>query len=62
MVLSLGSPFRGFAIVGSSPTGLSVIKKIRPDQLLVGSGLLLYIATLDYDYDGYDDVVAFFKP
>jgi len=58
IVLSLGSPFRGFAIVNSSPTGLSLIKKIRPDQLLVGSGLL-YVAALDYDYDGYDDVVAF---
>ena len=58
IVLSLGSPFRGFAIVNSSPTGLSIVKKIRPDQLLVGSGLL-YVAALDYDFDGYDDVVAF---
>ena len=26
--------------------------------MLVGSGIL-YVAALDYDYDGYDDVVAF---
>ena len=58
IVLSLGSPFRGFAIVDSSPTGLSITKKVRPDQLLVGSGLL-YVAASDYDYDGYDDIVAF---
>ena len=41
LVLALGSPFRGFAIVDSSPSGLSLTKKVRPDQLLVGSGLLL---------------------
>ncbi len=58
IVLSLGSPFRGFAILESSPEGLSITKKIRPDQLLVGSGLL-YVSALDYDYDGYDDIVAF---
>ena len=58
IVLSLGSPFRGFAIVNSSAGGLSITKKIRPDKLLVGSGLL-YIASLDYDYDGYDDIIAF---
>ena len=58
IVLSLGSPFRGFAIVNSSSGGLSITKKIRPDKLLVGSGLL-YIASLDYDYDGYDDIIAF---
>ena len=58
IVLSLGSPFRGFAILDSSPEGLSITKKIRPDQLLVGSGLL-YVSALDYDYDGYDDIVAF---
>ena len=28
IVLSLGSPFRGFAIVDSSPTGLSITKKV----------------------------------
>ena len=57
IVLSLGSPFRGFAIVNSSSGGLSLSKKIRPDQLLVGSGLL-YVGVVDYDGDGYDDVVA----
>ena len=34
IVLALGSPFRGFAIVDSSPSGLSLAKKVRPDQLL----------------------------
>ncbi len=57
IVLALGSPFRGFAIVNASPNGLSLIKKVRPDQLLVGSGLL-YVGVVDYDGDGYDDVVA----
>ncbi len=57
LVLALGSPFRGFAIVDSSPSGLSLTKKVRPDQLLVGSGLL-YVGVVDYDGDGYDDVLA----
>ena len=58
IVLSLGSPFRGFAVVNASPNGLSIIKKVRPNQLLVGSGLL-YVAVLDYDHDGYDDILTF---
>ena len=57
LVLALGSPFRGFAIVNATASGLSVVKKVRPDQLLVGSGLL-YIGSVDYDSDGYDDIVA----
>ena len=57
LVLALGSPFRGFAIINSTPSGLSIEKKIRPDQLLVGSGLL-YIGVVDYDYDGYEDIIA----
>ena len=58
IVISLGSPFRGFAVINASSSGLSIVKKVRPDQLLVGSGLL-YIATLDYDNDGYDDIITF---
>ena len=57
LVLALGSPFRGFAIINSTSSGLSIEKKIRPDQLLVGSGLL-YIGVVDYDYDGYEDIIA----
>ena len=57
IVLALGSPFRGFAIVNSSASGLSLTKKVRPDQLLVGSGLL-YVGVVDYDGDGYDDVIS----
>ena len=57
IVLALGSPFRGFAIVDSSPSGLSLAKKVRPDQLLVGAGLL-YVGVVDYDGDGYDDILA----
>ena len=57
IVLALGSPFRGFAIVDSSPGGLSLVKKVRPDQLLVGSGLI-YVGDVDYDGDGYEDVLA----
>ena len=41
LVLSLGSPYRGFAILDLDSQGrLVIIKKIRPDELLVGSGLL----------------------
>ena len=36
---------------------MSLTKKVRPDQLLVGSGLL-YVGVVDYDGDGYDDVLA----
>ncbi|HJN97871.1 MAG TPA: VCBS repeat-containing protein, partial [Candidatus Marinimicrobia bacterium] len=57
LVLALGSPFRGFAIVNASPSGLSLTKKVRPNELLVGSGLL-YVGVVDYDGDGYDDVLA----
>ncbi len=58
LVLSLGSPFRGFAFIGiGEDNQLSVIKKIRPDDLLVGSGLL-YAGIVDYDLDGYDDLIA----
>ncbi len=57
IVMSLGSPFRGFAIIDSTPEGLSLTKKVRPDQLLVGSGLL-YVGVVDYDSDGYGDIIA----
>lgn len=58
IVLSLGSPFRGFAFVGLDESSqLTIKKKIRPDDLLVGSGLL-YAGVVDYDLDGYDDLIA----
>ena len=58
LVLSLGSPFRGFAFVDVNSQGqLVMIKKIRPDDLLVGSGLL-YTTVLDYDNDGYEDLLV----
>ncbi len=58
LVLSFGSPFRGFAFVDVNSQGqLVMTKKIRPDDLLVGSGLL-YVAVLDYDNDGYEDLLA----
>ena len=56
LVLSLGSPYRGFAILDLDSQGrLVIIKKIRPDELLVGSGLL-YSAIVDYDNDGMVDM------
>ena len=58
LVLSLGSPYRGFAFLDLDNQGRLVItKKIRPDDLLVGSGLL-YTAVVDYDNDGYEDLLA----
>ena len=58
LVLSLGSPYRGFAILDLDSQGrLVIIKKIRPDEMLVGSGLL-YSAVVDYDNDGYEDLLA----
>ena len=57
LIISLGSPSRGFAIINSTKNGLKVIKKVRPDELLVGSGLL-YVGAVDYDRDGFDDVLA----
>ena len=41
--------------MNASSSGLSLTKKVRPDELLVGSGLL-YVGVVDYDGDGYDDV------
>ena len=56
LVLSLGSPYRGFAILDLDSQGrLVIIKKIRPDEMLVGSGLL-YSAVVDYDNDGYEEI------
>ena len=58
LVLSLGSPFRGFTFIDVNDQGqLYLTKKIRPDDLLVGSGLL-YVTVLDYDNDGYEDIIA----
>ena len=57
ILLSLGSPFRGFVIINLIDGKLSITKKVRPDELLVGSGLL-YIGVVDYDRDGFDDVLA----
>ena len=57
IILSLGSPFRGFAIVDYQESGFILTKKVRPDELLVGSALL-YVAAVDYDSDGYSDVLA----
>ena len=57
ILLSLGSPFRGFAVINLIDGKLSITKKVRPDELLVGSGLL-YIGVVDYDRDGFDDVLA----
>ena len=57
ILLSLGSPFRGFAIINLIDGKLVITKKVRPDELLVGSGLL-YVGVVDYDRDGFDDVLA----
>ena len=37
ILISLGSPFRGFAVIDYSEQGLILTKKVRPDELLVGS-------------------------
>ncbi len=57
IVLALGSPFRGFAVVDATQSGLSITKKVRPDELLIGSALL-YVGAVDYDGDGFEDVIA----
>ena len=58
IVLALGSPYRGFAFLDYDNQGrLFITKKVRPDDLLIGSGLL-YAAIVDYDNDGYEDLLA----
>ena len=57
LVLSLGSPFRGFAIVDATESGLSITKKVHSNEFLIGSGLM-YVGVVDYDGDGYEDVIA----
>ena len=47
LLISLGSPFRGFTVINSTESGLKIVKKVRPDELLVGSGLL-YVGVGDY--------------
>ena len=57
ILISLGSPFRGFAVIDYTDQGLMLTKKVRPDELLVGSSLL-YVGVVDYNSDGYDDIIA----
>ena len=51
ILISLGSPFRGFAVIDYTDQGLMLTKKVRPDELLVGSSLL-YVGVVDYNSDG----------
>ncbi len=59
LIVSLGSPRRSLAIIDYTDDGsLEVIEELAPPSLQSGSGFI-YSAVVDYDRNGYDDIVAF---
>jgi len=59
LIVSLGSPRRSLAIIDQAMNGeLEVTAELTPDLLKSGSGFI-YSATVDYDRNGYVDLIAF---
>jgi hypothetical protein len=59
LVVSLGSPVREFTVLDLDDEGNWVVRQhLQPNGMRSGIGFL-YIATVDWDRDGYDDLVGF---
>lgn len=59
IAVSLGLPLRGIVIVDVDDSGkLVIMDSLKPAFLRSGSEFV-YVATADYDRDGFDDLIAF---
>jgi len=59
ILLSLGSPLRGLSIIDLDEEGnLIMIERLEPSALKTGIGFV-YGAALDWNRDGYDEILSF---
>lgn len=59
LAVSLGSPVRGIKILDIADDGsIRVLKELKPDGLESGIGFV-YVASVDHDRDGFDELLAF---
>ncbi len=59
LIVSLGSPRRSLAIIDyNDENQLEITQELVPSSLKSGSGFI-YTAAIDYDRNGYDDLVVF---
>ncbi|MFQ6677765.1 MAG: putative Ig domain-containing protein [Fidelibacterota bacterium] len=59
LLVSLGSPVRGLAIVDINRNGeLEITTRLEPESMRFGSGFV-YGGVIDFNRDGYDDIISF---
>lgn len=59
LLVSLGSPVRGLAIVDINEEGqLEITTRLEPESMRFGSGFV-YGGVVDFNHDGYDDIISF---
>ncbi|HJM12580.1 MAG TPA: VCBS repeat-containing protein, partial [Candidatus Marinimicrobia bacterium] len=59
LVVSLGSPVRGLAIVDVNEEGqLFITNRLEPETMRFGSGFV-YAGAVDWNNDGFDDIISF---
>lgn len=59
LVVSLGSPVRGLAIVDVNDEGqLEITSRLEPKSMRFGSGFV-YAGAVDWNRDGLDDIISF---
>ncbi|HIC38420.1 MAG TPA: VCBS repeat-containing protein, partial [Candidatus Marinimicrobia bacterium] len=59
LVVSLGSPVRGLAIVDVNKDGqLFISNRLEPEAMRFGSGFV-YVGVVDWNNDGFDDIISF---
>ncbi|MCH7613068.1 MAG: VCBS repeat-containing protein, partial [Candidatus Marinimicrobia bacterium] len=59
LLVSLGSPVRGLAIVDINEDGqLEITTRLEPESMRFGSGFV-YGGVVDFNHDGYDDIISF---
>jgi len=59
LLVSLGSPVRGLAIVDvNADDELEITTRLEPESMRFGSGFV-YGGVIDFNHDGYDDIISF---
>jgi len=59
LLVSLGSPVRGLAVVDVNENGeLEITSKLEPESMRFGSGFV-YAGAVDWNMDGFDDIISF---